>query len=58
MKIKDLPKTEKIKKRCSICGKDIAVILRPDRTYHGGNYFGKLPGKREYWECDKCYNEE
>lgn len=43
-----------IKKRCSICGTNIKVVLYPDKSYEGGHYFGAVE-KAEYWECDKCY---
>jgi len=28
---------------CSICGKKMRVVVRPDRTIRGGYYFGKIP---------------
>jgi len=43
---------------CAVCGKEIGVKLFPDKSYSGGNYFGKFPFKSktlEYWECDSCY---
>jgi len=54
-------KTKKLERHCSICDKGIAVTLYPDKTYKGGNYFGKIPiGKKkkaEYWECNRCFNK-
>ena len=49
---------EKMNRRCAVCGKDISVVLFPDKTYEGGHYFFKLPDKKEYWECDECYHKE
>ena len=42
-----------IKRKCLICGKEIKIKLKKDKTYSGGNYFGKIKDK-EYWECNKC----
>ena len=43
------------------CGKKLNVIVYPDRTYSGGNYFFKLRGNSgkmvEYWECKDCYGK-
>ena len=50
-----------MKRACSICGKELIIQLKKDRTYSGGNYFGKLNEgeiESEYWECDKCFNED
>jgi len=56
-KIKDLPKCEwpreKMEKTCAVCGKKVQVILYKNRTYRGGEYFGKKE-KGEYWECLEC----
>ncbi len=46
---------KRMKKHCSVCGKDINVVLYEDKTYRGGHHFGKVEGKIEYWECPKCY---
>jgi len=46
---------KKITKQCAICGKDNEFLMRTDKTYDGGHYFCKLPGKGEYWECEECY---
>ena len=49
-----------IKKRvvhkCSICGKEIRVIVYADRSYRGGHRFGKIPliSKKE-WEKAKKF---
>ena len=54
-----LNRTRRLKRYCAICGKDIIIIVHPDKTYTGGNYFFKVEtdnGKEaEYWECDNCY---
>lgn len=49
-----------MKRKCSICGKELEIKLNKDGTYSGGNYFGKLNlgEKEEYWECDKCFCED
>ena len=47
-----------VKIQCSICAKDFITKISPNKTYKGGNFFGKIgdKGKKvEYWECDKCY---
>ena len=61
-----------IRRKCSVCGRDIAIKLHPDGTYEGGYFFGSvkeamielgrydksLPDEEyEYWECEECYNE-
>ena len=60
-------KSRKIKRKCLACGKKIIVEVFPDGKYLKGHYFGTLPalnkgtGKDkeiEYWECEKCINEE
>jgi hypothetical protein len=44
---KTIPKFKTIKNRtektCAVCGKKIKVIFYTDRSYRGGNYFGKIP---------------
>jgi len=50
-----------MKRNCSICGKEPNIKLRKDKSYSGGNYFGKLDSRKkeiEYWECNKCFNED
>jgi len=44
-----------LKRKCAICGREITVWVEEDGSYSGGHYFGKIDGK-EYWECEKCYN--
>lgn len=34
---------KRLEKICLICGKKIKVILRKNKTYRGGHYFGKIP---------------
>jgi len=46
--------TRKILRRCSICGKEIEILVKDDGSYDGGHFFGDLDGN-EYWECDECY---
>jgi len=69
MRIKDIPKVDrpnKIKRHCVICGKDIFVKIFSDGKYSGGNYFGNMliekstsqNTKREYWECEICFNKK
>lgn len=41
-----------IKRTCVVCGKKIAIVVNPDRSYSGGHYFGKIPTEKdevEYW---------
>ncbi|MCK5122829.1 MAG: hypothetical protein KAQ87_01630 [Candidatus Pacebacteria bacterium] len=48
---------ERLNKSCVCCGKKIKVFLYQDKSYRGGHFFGKIldDGKKEYWECPKCY---
>ena len=46
--------SRKILRRCSICGKEIEILLRDDGSYEGGHFFGDIDGN-EYWECDECF---
>ena len=49
----------KIIRICALCGEDIIIEVNQDKSYSGGNYFGKLhvnDNVDEYWECDTCYN--
>lgn len=53
-------KVREVKIKCFVCGKHFTTQIFPDKTYKGGNCFGKIGGKgkeMEYWECDKCYRE-
>jgi len=51
MKIKDLPKINKrIKRSCSLCSKEIRVVVYQNHSYRGGHFFGRisshpLPGR-------------
>ena len=53
--------TREVEIQCSICGKNFVTKISPDRTYKGGNFFGKISSGKgksfEYWECDKCYRK-
>lgn len=45
-----------IKRNCLVCGKEIKIRLNKDRTYSGGDYFGKIKlpiGKGKYIKIDK-----
>lgn len=58
-KVSKIEITKSFQKECSICGKNIKIVLHADSTYKGGYYFGMVntEGKKiEYWECPKCYN--
>lgn len=54
-------KIREVEIQCSICNSNFVTKIFPDRTYQGGNCFGKTSfgkGKKsEYWECDKCFKE-
>ena len=41
--VQDLLKTKRIKKQCAVCGKQMEVLSRPNKTYRGGHYFGEIP---------------
>lgn len=58
-----------ITRRCSVCGKELKIVVYEDGTYEGGHYFGNLkklvkeygtydstiPNEEyEYWECNEC----
>ena len=49
--------TEKVlKRKCSVCGEALKILLKKKRAYSGGYYFGKmnLPiGKGEYRKVGK-----
>ena len=60
---------EVITRRCSVCGKELKIVVYEDGTYEGGHYFGnlkevvkelgiynpKIPDwEYEYWECNEC----
>jgi len=62
-----------LKRKCSICGRELTVKVYEDGTYEGGHYFGNLKDvlkeigeydpsvpdeEYEYWECDTCYYGE
>ena len=64
-----MPAEKVIKRKCSVCGKELTIIVRGDGTYSGGHYFGNLkedlkeiglydpniPDEEyEYWECPDC----
>ncbi|MBU0999956.1 hypothetical protein KKE78_00980 [Patescibacteria group bacterium] len=59
--VQSVSKIREVKIQCSICNSSFITKIFPDRTYKGGNFFGKISlskGKKfEYWECDKCYKE-
>ena len=45
-----------LKRKCLICGKEIKIRLNKDKTYSGGNYFGKIKlplGKGKYFRVGK-----
>ena len=49
---------EEIERLCAVCGKLIKITIKPDLSYDGGHYFGKIvPFDAEYWECDECFNK-
>lgn len=43
-------------KNCSVCEKQMDVILYDNRSYRGGHYFGKIPliSKKEMTKARKC----
>ena len=66
-----MSKVVSIKRKCSVCGREMIIKVYPDGTYEGGYYFGsvkeamielgrydkRLSDKEyEYWECEECYN--
>lgn len=61
MKTKTVSKVKKeikdrLEKTCSVCGKNIKVILYIDHTYRGGYYFFKIPisSKAEWAKAHKA----
>ncbi len=50
-----------IKRMCVICGKELEIIVHPDKSYEGGHFFftkdEECP-ENEYWECDDCYEKD
>jgi len=45
-----------MKRDCSVCGKELDINLRKDKSYFGGNYFGKVEipfGKGKYIKTGK-----
>jgi len=45
-----------IQRDCSICGKEIEIRVNKDKTYFGGDYFGKIKlpfGKGKYSKVGK-----
>ena len=67
-----MSETAVIRRKCSVCGREIPVKLHSDGTYEGGHYFGsvkegmielgrydpKHPDEEyEYWECEECFKE-
>ena len=59
--VQSLLKFREVKIQCSVCGKYFITKIFPDKTYQGGNCFGKISSGKgksfEYWECDKCYRK-
>lgn len=59
--VQSIPKIREVKIQCSICARYFLTKISPDRTYKGGNFFGKISigkGKKfEYWEYDECYKD-
>lgn len=57
------PRARRLFRYCVIadCAKKLNIVVRPDKTYNGGHYFGKMhtgKGKKvEYWECEACYQD-
>ena len=51
---------KQLKRFCSVCTKNLSILVYPNKTYKGGHFFGKIEiGKKkkaEYWECNKCYH--
>jgi hypothetical protein len=53
-----------IKRKCLVCGKMLLIKVKETGAYKGGHYFGEMKlqtdkGKEvEYWECEKCFNED
>jgi len=45
-----------------VCGRKLKITLLKNNKYSGGQYFGKLDFDDlkgvEYWECEKCFNED
>lgn len=48
-----------INRNCSLCDKELTIVIGEDNSYIGGHYFGVIEVIRpyEYWECEECYNE-
>ncbi len=52
-----------ISRKCLVCGKKLKISVDEKGKYSGGHYFGPLDDsekkdKVEYWECEKCFNED
>ena len=47
-----------MRRNCVICGKELKISVKNNKSYSGGHYFGVIdPFEAEYWECDGCYVE-
>jgi len=56
---------KKLKRKCLVCGKKLEIIVEDNGKYSGGYYFSDLFKDKkkskndvEYWECEKCFNED
>jgi len=55
-------KSKVVVRKCLVCGRKLKITLLKNNKYSGGQYFGKLDFDDlkgvEYWECEKCFNED
>ena len=50
-------------RKCVVCGKKLKIKVGEKGKYSGGYYFGPIDKSEkkdtvEYWECEKCFNED